>query len=302
MKLLVTGRDGQLARSLQALPGDPSLSGEEAGRGVTVVALGRPDLDITDAASLARAIAAHAPDIVVNAAAYTAVDRAESEAEQAFRVNRDGAGNVARAAASAGLPVVHVSTDYVFSGREAGARRESDPTDPQNVYGASKLAGEEAVAAANPAHAILRTAWVYSPYGNNFLKTMLRLAGERERVGVVADQFGAPTYAPDIAEAILVAARAIVAAPGGGDWRGVFHFTARGEASWADFAREIFRQSAARGGPSVIVDDITTADYPTPARRPANSRLDSGRFAATFRHRLPDWRDGVARCLAKLGA
>ncbi len=298
MKLLVTGRDGQLARSLQALP----EVGGTAGRDVSVVAIGRPELDITDAASVARAIAAHAPDIVVNAAAYTAVDRAESEREAAFRVNRDGAGNVAAAAAQAGLPVIHISTDYVFSGREAGWRREDDATDPQNVYGASKLAGEAAVAGANPANVTLRTAWVYSPYSGNFLKTMLRLAGERERLGVVADQFGTPTYAPDIAQAIVVAARAILAAPRDDAWRGVFHLTASGEASWADFAREIFRQSAALGGPSATVDAITTADYPTPAARPANSRLDNGRFAAVFGHRLPDWRDGVARCLAALGA
>lgn len=290
MRLLVTGREGQLARSLAA------LSGGDA----TVIALGRPDLDIADADSVARAIAAHAPDIVVNAAAYTAVDRAESEAEQAFRVNRDGAGNVAAAAARAGLPVIHVSTDYVFSGHEPGARREDDPTDPQNVYGASKLAGEAAVAAAGPAHAILRTAWVYSPYGSNFLKTMLRLGAERGRVRVVADQAGTPTYAPDIAEAIVAAARVILAEPDSPAWRGVFHLVAQGETNWAAFAREIFRQSAARGGVSAEVEDITTADYPTPARRPANSRLDTARFAAAFGHRLPDWRDGVARCLAAL--
>lgn len=292
MKLLVTGRDGQLARSLQA------LSGQE----VAVVALGRPELDITDTASIERAIAAHAPDIVVNAAAYTAVDRAETESEQAFLVNRDGAGNVARAAAVAGLPVVHISTDYVFSGRDAGARKENDPTDPQNVYGASKLAGENAVAASNPAHTILRTAWVYSPYGSNFFKTMLRLAGERDSIRVVGDQFGTPTYAPDIAEAVIAAARVIRATRDSTDWRGVFHLTASGDTNWAEFASEIFRQSAAQGGPTAVVEAITTADYPTPARRPGNSRLDTTRFAATFRHRLPDWRDGVTRCLASLGA
>ncbi|MBB3809132.1 dTDP-4-dehydrorhamnose reductase [Pseudochelatococcus contaminans] len=291
MKLFVSGREGQLARSLLAL----------SAADVDVVAIGRPELDITDRASIERALDAHKPDIVVNAAAYTAVDRAESERDQAFAINRDGAENVALAAAEAGLPVIHVSTDYVFSGSADGWRHEQDPTGPQNVYGASKLAGEQAVAAANPAHAILRTAWVYSPYGGNFLKTMLRLAGDRERVGVVADQFGTPTYAPDIAEAILVAARAIVADPQNSDLQGVFHLTAQGEANWADFAREIFRQSAARGGPSAAVDAITTADYPTPARRPANSRLDTTRFATSFGHKLPDWRDGVARCLAALG-
>lgn len=291
MKLFVTGREGQLARSLLALSAPD----------VDVVAIGRPELDITDRASIERALDAHKPDIVVNAAAYTAVDRAESERDQAFAINRDGAENVALAAAEAGLPVIHVSTDYVFSGNADGWRHEQDPTDPQNVYGASKLAGEQALAAANPAHAILRTAWVYSPYSGNFLKTMLRLAGDRQRVGVVADQFGTPTYAPDIAEAILVAARAIVADPQNSDLQGVFHLTAQGEANWADFAREIFRQSAARGGPSAAVDAITTADYPTPARRPANSRLDTTRFATSFGHKLPDWRDGVARCLAALG-
>ncbi|CEJ11675.1 dTDP-4-dehydrorhamnose reductase [bacterium YEK0313] len=287
VKLLVTGRQGQVAQALAGL----------VRADVTIVALGRPDIDIRDRASLDRAIAANRPDIVVNAAAYTAVDKAETESALAFAVNADGAGHVAAAAEAAALPVLHLSTDYVFAGDKDGAYRETDPVAPLNVYGRSKHAGELAVAAANPAHAILRTAWVYGAHGTNFLTTMLRLAREQDTLRVVADQRGTPTQASDLAEAILVAARAMSAAPEAEDWRGLFHVAGTGETSWADFAGEIFRQSAARGGPSAHVEPIGTADYPTPARRPANSRLDAGRFRMTFGHALPHWTSGVARCL-----
>lgn len=290
MRILVTGRDGQVARSLTAA----------ASRGLSATTLGRPDLDITDAGAIARAIDVVRPDIVVNPAAYTAVDRAESEAEAAFAVNRDGAGNVAAAAAAAGLPIIHISTDYVFAGGKTAPYVETDITGPTGVYGRSKLAGEQAVAAANPAHAILRTAWVYSAHGNNFVKTMLRLAGDRDVVRVVADQHGTPTYAADIAAGIVAVARRILAAPQRDDWRGIFHMVAAGETSWAGFAAEIFSQSAEHGGPGARVEQITTADYPTPARRPANSRLDTTKFRATFAYALPEWRSGVKRCVAEL--
>jgi dTDP-4-dehydrorhamnose reductase len=290
MKLLVTGRSGQVATSLMAL----------SSPGVEVVALGRPELDITDRTSLDRAIAAHRPDIVVSAAAYTAVDRAETDQDAAFAANRDGAGHVAAAAAAAGLPVIHLSTDYVFPGTKETAYEETDPTGPVSVYGRSKLEGEAAVLAANPRSAVLRTAWVYSPYGANFLKTMLRLAGDRDSLRVVGDQWGTPTYAPDIAEAIVVVAERMLAAPEAEDWRGIFHLVATGTTNWADFAAEIFRQSAARGGKAMVVESIGTADYPTAAPRPANSRLDTMRFEAVFQHRLPAWQDGVGRCLDAL--
>lgn len=290
MRILVTGREGQVARALTA----------RSGGDLVVEAIGRPDLDITDPQSVRRVVEGFRPAVVVNAAAYTAVDRAETDEDSAFAVNRDGAGHVAQAAAQAGLPVIHISTDYVFSGDKTGAYRESDETGPQSVYGRSKLAGEETVAAANPAHAILRTAWVYAPYGANFLKTMLRLAADRDAVRVVADQHGSPTYAPDIADAILAVARRMIADPDGADWRGVFHMSAGGETSWAGFAEEIFARSAEAGGPAARVEPITTADYPTPARRPANSVLDNARFAAVFAHRIPEWRSAVPRCLAAL--
>ncbi|MGD9846139.1 MAG: dTDP-4-dehydrorhamnose reductase [Variibacter sp.] len=292
MNILVTGREGQVARALLA------CAGEDA----AMTAVGRPDLDLRDRASLKRAIARVRADVLVNAAAYTAVDRAETEPEAAFAVNRDGAGNAAAAAAEAGIPIIHLSTDYVFSGEGDRPWREDDATAPPSVYGRSKLAGEEAVRAANPMHAILRTSWVYAPWGHNFARTMLRLAVERDLVRVVADQHGAPTYAPDIAAGILAVARAALSAPQADRWRGLFHMTAAGETTWAGFAEEIFRQSARRGGPSARVEPIATADYPTPARRPKNSRLDCSRFRATFDHGLPDWRAGVRNCVAELTA
>ncbi|WP_060610670.1 dTDP-4-dehydrorhamnose reductase [Aureimonas altamirensis] len=285
MRLLVTGREGQVAQALLAKQTDD----------LQIEALGRPTLDLTDPSSIDRAIAAFRPDVIVNAAAYTAVDRAESEEETAFAVNATGAGNVAAAAAAAGLPIIHISTDYVFPGDKATPYVETDPTGPQGAYGRSKLAGEAAVAAANPRHVILRTAWVYGPYGNNFLKTMLRLAETRDTLRVVADQHGTPTYAPDIAEGILAVAQRLVS--DASTPSGVFHMVSAGETTWAGFAEEIFRRSAALGGAAATVEPIGTSEYPTPARRPANSRLDTNLFTRTFAYRLPTWQSGIERCL-----
>lgn len=285
MRALVTGSNGQVATALARLDG----------KGVEIVCVGRPELDIVEIKTIRAAIARVRPDVVVNAAAHTAVDKAEGEPEAAFAVNAVGAGNVAAAAADAGLPVVHISTDYVFSGDKNSPYVETDPVAPAGVYGRSKLAGEEAVARANPNSAILRTAWVYSPWGSNFLKTMLRLAETRDRVNVVADQRGNPTYAPDIADGIVVVARALI--EGAERSRGVFHMAARGEATWADFAEAIFAASAGLGGSVASVGRITTAEYPTPAKRPANSRLDSTLFERTFGHSLPDWRERVPLCV-----
>ncbi|HDZ72623.1 MAG TPA: dTDP-4-dehydrorhamnose reductase [Aurantimonas coralicida] len=292
MKLLVTGRNGQVAQSLASLH-QP---------GVEVIALGRPTLDITDRATIARAIATHQPDVIVSAAAYTAVDKAEADEAAAFAANRDGAKNVAAAAFTAALPVIHLSTDYVFPGDKEAPYTEADPTGPKSVYGRSKLAGEVAVREANPRSTILRTAWVYSPYGGNFLKTMLRISTEREMLRVVADQYGTPTYALDIAEAIVVVARHMMEEPQQQNWQGIFHMVSEGETTWAGFAEEIFCQSAARGGPYARVEPINTEAYPTPARRPANSRLDTARFRQVFEHELPAWRNGVARCLDALAS
>lgn len=290
MRLVVTGSRGQVARSLL----------ERASRhpGIEVVAVGRPELDLEDPATVLPALAAAAPDLVVSAAAYTAVDRAEAEPARAFAVNEAGAGHVAAAATRLGVPVVHLSTDYVFDGEGQGAHAETDPTGPQGVYGASKLAGERAVARANPRHFILRTAWVYSPFGANFVRTMLRLAGEREEVAVVADQWGNPTSALDIADAILHAAPAMRAGDGG--LCGIYHLAGSGETSWHGFACHIFAASRARGGPSARVKEIATADYPTAAKRPRNSRLSSARFAAAFGWTAPDWRRSTEEVVARL--
>lgn len=289
---LVAGQNGQVARSLAAL----------SSRDVEFVTVGRPELDITDAASVARVIERVEPAVVVNPAAYTAVDKAESASDAAFSVNHIGARNVAEAAASANLPVIHFSTDYVFAGDKKGRYSEDDPPGPTGVYGRSKLAGEAAVAAVNPAHVILRTAWIYSPYGANFLKTMLGLAAERDVLRVVGDQQGTPTYAPDIAVGVAAVIGRIVADPHGLDWRGVFHMVAQGETDWAGFAETIFAVSSALGGPSAAVERIRTADYPTPARRPANSRLETAKLRRIFQHELPDWRNGVERCLTAINA
>ena len=292
MRLLVTGRSGQVVRALVEAGADRP--------GLTVLPLGRPGLDLAAAGDLASLFRAHAPDVVVSSAAYTAVDQAESEPNLAFAINRDGAGAVAAAAAALAVPVIHLSTDYVFDGTGTAPYREGDPTRPLSVYGRSKLAGEAAVAAAQPDHAILRTAWVYAAEGKNFLRTMLRLAASRPEIGVVADQHGAPTLASDIAAAVIAVAGNLVAAPDRADLRGTFHMAGSGETTWAGFATEIFRQSAARGGPAAAVRPITTADYPTPAARPANSRLDCSRLAAIHGVAMPGWREALAQCMDRL--
>jgi len=289
VKVLVTGALGQVAQSMMA-----------AGSPHQVIAVGRPDLDIAKIETVHRQIAATKPDVVVNAAAYTAVDKAESEPDAAWAVNRDGADNIARATAEAGLPVVQISTDYVYSGTKAGLYVENDETVPMGVYGRSKLAGEEAVAAANPHHLILRTAWVFSPYGHNFAKTMLRLAETRPELGVVDDQHGSPTYAPHLADAILAIVSAIEQRSRDAIAWGVYNLAGAGETTWCGLAREIFARSAAAGGPSAYVKAITTADYPTPARRPANSRLDCSKSKAAFGVELPHWTSGVGECVTAL--
>lgn len=291
MRVAVTGKTGQIVTSLIKRG---AVAGHE------VIALGRPELDLADPASVARALEAAAPDIIVSAAAYTAVDKAESESDLAFAVNGAGAGAVAEVARGLGVPLVHVSTDYVFDGTLDRPYVESDPTGPMGVYGASKLAGEQAVVAAHGDNsAVLRVAWVYSPFGANFVKTMLRLAGDRDEVSVVADQFGNPTSALDIADGVLRIATNMVS-DSYSSLRGVFHMTASGEASWADFAEAIFAASAAQGGPSARVKRITTADYPTPAKRPANSRLDCGLIAKAHGVALPEWRQSLDSVIAWL--
>jgi dTDP-4-dehydrorhamnose reductase len=268
--------------------------------GVEVIALRRPDLDLAVPKTVAPALRAARPDVIVNTAAYTAVDQAESEPDLAMRVNGEAAGEAARAAAALGIPVIQLSTDYVFDGALDRPYREDDATGPISAYGASKLAGEQAVAAATNNHAILRTAWIYSPFGKNFVRTMLRLGAERDEVGVVADQAGCPTGALDIADAIFTVARNLTSRTDDASLRGVFHMSAAGEAVWADVAEAIFAERERHGGKSVRVKRIATADYPTPARRPANSRLDCGKLALAHGVRLPEWRGALRACVARL--
>jgi dTDP-4-dehydrorhamnose reductase len=291
MRIVVTGREGQVVRSLLE-------RGAHAGK--EVVALGRPELDLSgEPGAIVRAIEAAHPDVLVSAAAYTAVDKAESEPDLAFAVNERGAAAVAKAARLLGIPLVHLSTDYVFDGAKDVPYVEDDATGPTGVYGASKLAGERAVLAEHENSAILRTAWVYSPFGANFVKTMLRLGASRDEIGVVADQRGNPTSALDIADGVLAVA-ANLRRDDDATLRGIFHMTADGEASWAEFAEAIFAQAASRGGPGASVKHLATADYPTPAQRPGNSRLDCGKLARTHNVRLPSWRPSTEEVVTRI--
>jgi dTDP-4-dehydrorhamnose reductase len=252
---------------------------------------------VTNEAAVLRTIADFHPDLVINAAAYTAVDKAEDEAEQAYRVNRNGARHVAAAARAAAIPLIHISTDYVFDGSKKTPYVESDTTNPLGVYGKSKLAGETMVAAETPDHVMLRTSWICSPDGHNFLKTMLRLAGEREEIAVVDDQWGAPTFAADLAAAIAIIGEKLLLAPNRAALCGIYHATGSGETTWYRFARAIMEMSAAKGGRSCRVRAIPTSEYPTRALRPANSRLDCSKLAQSFGHRMPDWQNSLDRCL-----
>ena len=288
MRILVTGRGGQVATSIE----------ERAPEGHELLFVDRPEFDLADPASIARVVEEFRPDIVLSTAAYTAVDKAEDEPELATAVNATGPSALAEAARRAGAPIIHLSTDYVFDGTLDRPYREDDATGPIGVYGKTKLAGEEAVRAAGGDHAILRTAWVYSPFGANFVKTMLRFGAEREELTVVADQIGGPTSALDIADALFAM---IATWQAKGEWPGgTYHFTGAGEASWADFARAIFAESAILGGPNARIRDIATHDWPTKAVRPANSRLDCSYFSATFGFRAPAWPDSLRTVVRRL--
>lgn len=278
--LLIFGRTGQVGRELARLVPDARF-------------VGRDQADLTDPAACAAVIGATQPQAVINAAAYTAVDKAESDRETAQRVNAGAPGAMAAACAAVGVPFLHVSTDYVFDGSGDRPWAEDDATGPLGVYGATKLAGEQAVAAAGGQWAVLRTSWVFSAHGTNFVKTMLRLGAEREALTIVADQIGGPTPAADIAAALLTMAQAMQAGRGRG---GLYHFAGFPDVSWAGFAREIFAQA----GLNCQVTEIPTSDYPTPAQRPLNSRLDCGRIERAFGITRPDWRAGLAEVLKEL--
>ncbi len=290
-RYLVTGLQGQVVQSI--------LERAAAGGGAEIIAIGRPDMDLTQPDTIASAIDRVEPDLIISAAAYTAVDQAESDEEAARLVNAVAAGEIARIAALRGTPLIHLSTDYVFDGTAAHPYGEADPVAPLGAYGRTKLEGERRIQEAWDNSVILRTAWVYSPFGRNFVKTMLRLAQSREELGVVSDQIGNPTSALDIADGILAVADGLLERRDPG-LRGIFHMTGTGEASWADLAEAVFRFSAASGGPAARVNPIPASAYPTPARRPANSRLDCRRLEAVHGVRLPDWRQSAEQVVARL--
>ena len=292
MRLAVVGKQGQVARALsEAGAAEP---------GVTVIPLGRPELDLSVPSTILKTLGAAAPDIVVNAGAYTAVDQAEEEPELAAAVNASGPGAVAEAARIMGVPVIQLSTDYVFDGKKPNPYTEEDHPAPASVYGATKLAGERAVAAATPNHLILRTAWVYAPYGKNFVRTMCALARDRDEVRVVNDQFGCPTYAPDIAAAIICLSRNLLENPSDSRLRGLFHLAGSGETSWAGLAEAIFSFLETKALRRPVLTPIASAAYPTRARRPTNSRLGCGKLSRVYGLKLPSWRDSLTVCLERL--
>jgi dTDP-4-dehydrorhamnose reductase len=293
MRLLIAGWHGQVARALiEAAPSSPH---------VKALAAGRPALDVRDPRSVERAFGDLSPNIVINTAAYTAVDQAESDPEAAFALNQEGARVLARAAARRNIPVIHLSTHYVFDGAKQGPYSESDGPCPATVYGRSKLEGERAVAEENPSHVIIRTGWVFSASGRNFVSKILGSAASGEPLRVVADQHGNPTYAPHLATAILEVARQLTqrTSESAAGW-GLYHAAGAGITSWHGFAREILDSSAKRGREMASVEPISTADYPTPAPRPSNSSLDCARFERAFGLALPSWQDGVDVCVARL--
>jgi len=280
MKALVFGKTGQVARELaQILPNARFLSRAEA--------------DLTDPNACARIIKTSNVDAVINAAAYTAVDKAEDEAEQVFLVNGTAPTEMAKAAVAKHIPFIQISTDYVFDGQGTKPSLPDDPTAPLGVYGQSKLMGEIGVRAAGGVHVILRTSWVVSAHGSNFMKSMLRFSETRDVLRVVADQIGGPTPAAAIARALVEITAKLAANP---DLTGTYQFAGGPDVSWADFARAIF----AEAGKAVTVENIPSADYPTPAKRPANSRLDCGSLAQAFGIQRPDWRVGIQQIIADL--
>ena len=287
MRILVTGKEGQVDTSLQVL---------SEKLGLEIIRIGLPEIDLSNPETLEGPVREAAPDVIISSAAYTAVDKAETEAGLAQKVNGDAPGELARLAAELDIPILHLSTDYVFAGDKNGAYNETDTPAPVSVYGKTKLSGEAQIRAATNNHVILRTAWVYSPYGNNFVKTMLRLGETRDELNVVADQYGCPTYAPDIARVLLAIAQQ-VAIDRDPTIRGTFHLTGEGETTWADFAEAIFKGAEARGRKPVHVKPILTSEYPTPAGRPANSRLNGDKLDEVYGLRLDPWQDSLDACL-----
>jgi dTDP-4-dehydrorhamnose reductase len=290
MRILVTGTGGQMGRSLSELA---------PASGITLIGLTKDELDITEPGDVQAAVRSHAPALVVNAAGYTAVDRAEEEPDEAFAVNADGAKHLARACEAERIPLLHLSTDYVFDGTKQTPYREDDPVNPLGAYGASKAAGEAEIRGAWERHIILRSAWIFSAHGTNFVKTMLRLAGERDEISVVDDQIGCPTAARDLAAAVFRIAERL--GPPSNGW-GTYHFCSREAVSWCGFARAIFETACPEPDARPRVLPIATADYPTKTRRPAYSVLDCARANTAFGIERPDWRDGLHAVIETLQA
>ncbi len=290
MRILVVGCGGQVGTELRRL---------DWGSRHSVTALDQAGLNITDRIAVLNAVARLRPDVVINAAANTAVDGCEVEQDHAFAVNRDGPAHLAEACAASGAALLHISTDYVFDGEREGAYREDDPVSPLGVYGRSKEAGEQAVRARLDRHIILRTAWVYAAHGSNFVRTMLRFGAERDELRVVADQAGCPTSAADIARALARIAEATVGEGEEGLW-GTYHFAGAGVTSWHGFAEQIFDDAAEVWGRRPRVTAIATEDWPTPTRRPKNSALDCARVVATFGVARPRWQDSLRPVVAAL--
>jgi dTDP-4-dehydrorhamnose reductase len=293
VKLLVTGRHGQIARSIaERAPRYPGLDIQFAVR---------PEVDLARPGSLAAAVRASRPNVLINAAGYTDVERAEQERDLAWRINADAGGEAAAAASSVGAAIVQISTDYVFDGRLDRPYREDDPVNPINVYGETKAAGEEQVRGRTGEHMILRTSWVYSPFERNFVKSIVRIADERDLLTVVDDQRGCPSSALDLADALLL----VVDRWGSGDGTGLgetFHLAGSGETSWYGLASEVMRECRRLGLPTADVKPIRSANWPTKARRPLNSMLDCGKFERAFGFCMPDWRGSVALVVERLAA
>ena len=292
MRLLIAGWHGQVARALiEAAPSRTEIR---------ALAAGRAALDVRDPRSIERAFGDLSPTIVVNTAAYTAVDKAEQDPDGAFAMNRDGARLLAAAAAKRGIPVVHLSTHYVFDGLKAGPYTEDDPSSPATVYGRSKLAGEEALREINPRHVIIRTGWVFGPIGQNFVTRILEASGSDEPLGIVNDQHGNPTYAPHLADAILDVAHQITTAEAPDGFWGTDHAAGDGVTSWYGLAGEILARAAEHDRPGRPLKAIRSEAYPTAAARPINSELSSAKFERTFGLKLPAWQHGVRACVARL--
>ena len=289
--LLITGASGQLGHALAA---------QAAARGIGHRAVARPEFDFDEPSSLDRCFREAAPALVINPAAWTGVDAAESHADAAYRANRDGPARLAGLCREAGIPLIHISTDYVFDGSKGSPYVETDPTAPLGVYGASKRAGEEAVLSSGAQAIVMRTAWVFSAHGRNFARTMINAGRKTGALKVVADQRGTPTAAEDLAAGILDIAMRILQEGWREDYQGLVHATNQGATTWHGFAEAIFDAAAAQGEGRPAITPIATADWPTPVRRPADSRLDCGRLAQAFGVTLPPWEIATRRIVAAM--